>query len=460
MKVRAALIVLFALAVLAGFPAAAVAGVPVAPGNAATDDFIPSSGCGCHATLVDQWSASMHAQAIEDPVFLLKVTEAQLEAGTPVAIFCKRCHAPVGNMTGDYDGTTSQVAAEGITCMFCHQVLAVNGEPVNVALILQPDLTRRAQLKDPQAPHPAAYSQVHETAEICGACHNVAHPTNGTHLETSYTEWAESPYASEGVTCQDCHMSREPGFIGPSPGSAASGAPRRDNIYEMTFVGANVAQGPADASRALLQSAATIEVEIDEIVAPSTTASLTVTITNSGAGHYLPTGLTEVREMWLRVYAESEAGTVAELGERRFGTVLQDAKGNAPAEMWQAVSVLSDDRIPPRKSVTESYVFTMPAAAEEATIVAQLNYRSLPDALAQAAAVENPVTVMAEARRSVYASEAARDGEPEPDVPAEETPADTSPSWLLYAAAVGLVALVAVGYLMLRKAKTGGGGAA
>jgi len=458
MKARIGLIVLLALAAVAALPALASAGVPVAPGNAIAENFIASSGCGCHATLVDQWSKSMHAQAIDDPVFLVKVTEAQLEAGTAVAIFCKRCHAPVGNMTGDYDGTMSEVAGESVTCMFCHQVLAVNGEPVNVAHILQPDLTRRAQLKDPQAPHPAAYSEIHEKAEICGACHNVAHPTSGAHLESSYTEWAESPYAAEGIVCQDCHMSREPGFIGPSPGSAAAGGPPRDNIYEMTFIGANVAQGPADASRALLQSAATLEVEIDEIVAPSTTSSLTVTVTNAGAGHYLPTGLTEVREMWLRVYVESEGGVLAEIGERRFGTVLHDAKGNHPAELWEAVGVLSDDRIPPRQSVTESYAFTMPAAAEEATIVAVLNYRSMPDELAEAAGVENPVTVMAEARESVYASEAARDGEPE--TPAGEVPAESSVAWWPYAAGVALVALVAGAYVLLRRRRTAHGGSA
>ena len=158
--------------------------------------------------------------------------------------------------------------------------------------------------------------------------------------------------------------------------------------------------------------------------------------------------------MWLRVYAESEGGVLAEIGERRFGTVLEDAQGAYPAEMWEAVAVRSDDRIPPRQSVAESYAFTMPAAAEEATIVAVLNYRSMPDELARAAGVENPVTVMAEVRESVYASEAARDGEPE--APADDAPAQAAAAWWPYAAGVALVALVAGAYVLLRRAKTGG----
>jgi hypothetical protein len=396
----------------------------------------------------------MHAQAIVDPVFLAKVAEAEAEAGVEVATFCKRCHAPVGNMTGDINGTGSAVAGEGVTCMFCHQIVGISGTPGNTSLLLEPDLTRRAQLKDPVAPHPAAYSELHEGAEVCGACHNVNHPTNGAHLEASYTEWAEGPYAAEGIVCQDCHMSREVGFIGPSPGKAAPGGSQRDNIYAMTFVGANVGQGPADASRALLQSAATVEMDLGEIVAPGTTAPFTVTITNAGAGHYLPTGLTEVREMWLRVYAESGDGSVTEIGERRFGTVMKDAEGNYPAEMWNAVAVQSDDRIPPRESVSETYSFAMPADAGQATVVAVLNYRSLPDELAEKAGVENPVTEMASARVKVFASQEAKQSEPEPlPETAAGEPESGFSSWMVALVAVVMAAGALVAVLVSRGRK-------
>lgn len=437
---------LFVAAITVGFVLAfagiaLAAPVPVQPGMATVDKFIPSSGCGCHSPLVEQWSPSMHAQAIVDPVFLAKVAQAEAEAGPEVAIFCKRCHAPIGNMTSDFNGTGSEVAGEGVTCMFCHQIVGISGLPGNTSQLLEPDLTRRAQLKEPTAPHPAVYSELHEKADVCGACHNVDHPTNGAHLESSYTEWAEGPYAAEGIVCQDCHMSREPGFVGPSPGKAATGAAQRDNIYAMTFVGANVAQGPADASRKLLQSAATVEMDLggEDIIAPSTTASFTVTITNKGAGHYLPTGLTEVREMWLHVYAEAEDGTITEIGERRFGTVMQDATGSHPVEMWNAAAIFSDDRIPPRESVSETYAFKMPANAEKATVVAVLNYRSLPDELAEKAGVENPVTEMASARTPVFASEEIKKGKPAAEETATPAPAEPTgsgvPWWLIVAGA-------------------------
>ena len=429
--------------------------VPVQPGMATVEQFIPSSGCGCHAPLVQQWSPSMHAQAIVDPVFLAKVAAAEADAGAEVAVFCKRCHAPIGNMTSDFNGTGSEVAGEGVTCMFCHQVVDISGLPGNTSHLLEPDLTRRAQLKEPTAPHPAVYSELHERADICGACHNVGHPTNGAHLESSYTEWSEGPYAAEGIVCQDCHMSREAGFVGPSPGKAATGAAQRDNIYAMTFVGANVGQGPATESTKLLQSAATVELDLDDIIAPSTTASFTVTITNKGAGHYLPTGLTDVREMWLHVYAEAEDGTVTQIGERRFGTVMQDAEGNHPVEMWNAVAVFSDDRIPPRESVSETYAFGMPADAEKATVVAVLNYRSVPDELAQQAGVENPVTEMAAARIPVFASEEIKKGKPATEETPTPAPAEPESgfSWWIVVAVAAVAAAGSLVAVLVNKAR-------
>lgn len=382
----------------------------------------------------------MHAKAIKDPVFLAKVAEAREQAGDEVAKFCQRCHSPIGNMLGEYGGS-GQVSGEGITCMFCHQVLDMaEGEPGNTSHLVQADLTRRAQIKDPGAPHPAMYSQLHESAEFCGGCHNVNHPVNGTHLESSYTEWKQSPYAKEGVVCQDCHMSSAVGVVGPSKASAAAGAPERDNIFAMTFIGANVGQGPKEESSALLKSAATMEIEAPEILTEGEAATVTVTVTNKGAGHYLPTGLTEVREMWLEVYAEGEGGERTKLGERRFGTKLKDASGKAPAEVWAATGIESDDRIPPRESVAQSYVVTMPAGAKTTAITASLNYRSLPDDLAKKANVENPTTIMAAEKATVYSSSEAKAGA---SASQEEPEAPRSANVLLAIAALGAAVAVA-----------------
>lgn len=399
---------LFALAIAAS---ASAVGVPVKNTGISPDKFQPSQSCGCHAALIEEWSQSMHAKALTDELFIAKVSEANAATDGKLGAFCKRCHAPAAEMTGELakGGALSPGPAEGISCSFCHQISGMlKGEPGNVSQLVDPSGTRRAQIEDPQAPHPAAYSELHRKADICGGCHNVNHPVNGMHLESTFSEWSKGPYAKEGIVCQDCHMSRQPGVIGPMTGRAAGGAPQRDNIYTMTFVGAQVAQGPSVVATARLKSAATLVLEIPEIVPSGSSAQATVTITNSGAGHYLPTGLTEVRQMWLEVTATDAGGKSTKLGERVFGTILQDDKGNAPVELWDATKIKSDDRIPPKESVTNQYAFTMPAGMEKATVKAALFYKSVPDELAKKAGVENPTTEMAMDSKTVFASVAAR----------------------------------------------------
>jgi hypothetical protein len=280
----------------------------------------------------------------------------------------------------------------------------------------------------------------------------VNHPTNGTHLETSYSEWAAGPYAKEGIVCQDCHMSEKPGLAGPFTGTACTGGPERDNIFAMSFVGANVGQGPADASRAMLKGAATLDLTVPEIVAGGSAASVTVTINNVGAGHYLPTGLTEVREMWLSVHAENPDGSKTEIGERRFGTVMKDAQGKYPVEMWNAVGVQSDDRIPPRGSVTSDYTFTMPKDAKQAKVVAVLSYRSLPEELATKANVDNPTTEMTASSKVAFASQEEKAAANEPAVPAER-PGTGGANWLLIAGALAVVAALGVGALAVLRSR-------
>lgn len=400
--------VALAAAVLLSFGVsfASAAGVPVEIGKGKAANFEPVSACGCHTALVEQWSKSMHAQALNDPLYVAKLEEAE-KALPALGVFCRKCHAPAAMMIGEAQKPQpSAGVAGGVTCAFCHQVTGDSGAIANTSQLLTLDGTRRAQLKDPQAPHKAAFSEFHDKAEICGGCHNVDHPINGMHLESTYSEWKKSPYAEEGVTCQDCHMSSQPGVIGPSTGSAAPGAPERTNIFKMTFIGANVEFGDSTAASKLLQTAATVEIESPQVL-DGAPADIAVTVKNTGAGHYLPTGLTEVREMWLEVYAEAPDGTKTPIGERRFGTILEDAKGRAPVELWEAVKIKSDDRIAPRGSVTEKYSYSMPDGAEAATVKAVLRYRSAGDELAKKAGAQNPVTDMAVAEAPVFASEAA-----------------------------------------------------
>ncbi|TLM98846.1 MAG: hypothetical protein FDZ75_01445, partial [Actinobacteria bacterium] len=283
----------------AGVAVASAAPVPVKAGVAAPEQFPPPNSCGCHAALLEQWSKSMHAKALTDPLYNAKLADANAATNGTLGAFCNTCHGPAATMTGEMskDASLSAGTAVGIGCSWCHQVTGLKpGDPGNTSQVLELTGTMRAQIQDPQAPHFAKYSPLHTESRFCGGCHNVNHPVNGMHLESTYSEWEKSPYAAQGVSCQDCHMSGQPGAVGPSKGAAGAGAPERPNIFAMSFMGAQVGLGDKALAEGMLQSAATVTLASPEIVAPGSSAAATVTVTNSGAGHYLPTGLTEVRE--------------------------------------------------------------------------------------------------------------------------------------------------------------------
>ncbi len=438
MRKRLLLAVALALAI-ASMPAVASA-LPSMPSSL----FPSSDSCGCHNALVGQWGVSMHAKALTDPLYLLKLGEGDEATDGAITPFCIQCHSPVGTMSGDVselgEVEATGVVAEGVTCTFCHHTVGTDTPIGNASQQVSPEDIRLAQLKDPQAPHAAAYSQFHETAEFCGTCHNVNHPTNGTHLEATYTEWSESPYAAEGIVCQDCHMTPGAGVVKPSPGKAASMGPDREHIYTMTFAGGNVGLGDAALAGANLAAAATLDLEVPE-VQESGDVALKTTITNVGAGHYLPTGLTEVRQMWLEVTATDDMGNEL-LNERRdFGTVLKGADGNYPVEMWDAVGIQSDDRIPPRESTSNDYSFPMATGA--VTVKATLYYRSCPEEMAENAGVEIPTTTMAEVTKTVYpTAEAKSAGDAAAGEAEEDEGGSGGLTWLLIVAAVVAVAVV------------------
>lgn len=428
----------------------AMAQLPEYPASA----FAPSSSCGCHAGLVSDWSRSMHAQALTDPLYLYKLDKAREEAGDEVAAFCDTCHGAIAMMAGEFDDRDfSEVGGEGVTCDLCHQVTGRTDPIGNISIVVQPDGTRRAQFDDAVSPwHETAYSAFHETAEFCGMCHNVDHPFNGLPLEATYTEWAEGPYAAEGTKCQDCHMTPGAGVTKPTPGKAAAGGPERPHIYQMTFAGGNVVLGDADLAEERLKGAATLDVKTSEVVPSGEPVSTTVTITNSGAGHYLPTGLTDVRRVWVELVATDEGGNETLLGKREFHTVFKDAEGNYPAEIWDAVAVESDDRIPPRGSVSDTWDTVMPADGP-LTLVATLYYRSCTEEFAEAAGVEVPTTTMASVTSVVYGSQeqARAAARLESGGPEESNPATP---WILVGSAVVLAGAVAA--LVLRSRRTAG----
>ena len=193
-------------------------------------------------------------------------------------------------------------------------------------------------------------------------------------------------------------------------------------IYTHQFVGGNATSLASPEHQKLateqLQAAASVSVAPPASVTPGADMELQVTVNNKGAGHYLPTGLTEVREMWLDVTVIDaggktiyQSGAVDETGvvdpqAVMYQTLFRDKDGQTTHKPWLAAEILSDKRIPPMGSVTEKYSVPVPAGSSmPLTVKAVLRYRSasqfLVDQLMGADAIDMPITDMASATTEV-----------------------------------------------------------
>jgi hypothetical protein len=196
---------------------------------------------------------------------------------------------------------------------------------------------------------PIIESPYHTTSQFCGTCHDVSnpaftrqpdgsyalnpigqpHPTGDPYdmfpIERTFSEWANSTYASLGVnaggvfggnhptgvmrTCQDCHMPDtmdygcafdEPyGFVRPDvPAHDFNGG--NDwvqevllNLYPQTSGIEPYLRDSQNRAVYMLQNAASLDLT-------ATDCGINVRITNQ-TGHKLPTGYPEGRRMWIEV---------------------------------------------------------------------------------------------------------------------------------------------------------------
>jgi hypothetical protein len=366
----------------------------------------PGFCAGCHMEIYSQWKNSMMAHSWDDPVYRTLLNLASKETGGKVDNFCLGCHVPVGLVTGEVTRTAggfsdqgmSEVSLAGVHCDVCHNISGAVGTS-NGAFVLTPqmlgDPLKFGPYKDAISPvHNTAYSELHTRSEFCATCHNVTHPFNRMPIERTYDEWRDSPYNGLGVQCQDCHMMPHPG-VTRNPGKASPLGKERDNVYTHGFVGGNIAVlqhlGATEQvrlTRELLRSAATIElVALPRTVTPGRPMRIVVRVTNIGAGHKLPTGFPEGREMWIDLAVHDAGGRqvyrlgavrdgATEHGTRSFKVELADPKGNAVhLKAWEADRILFDTRIPPKGYTEEEYVIGVPPGTKgPLTVRAQLNY--------------------------------------------------------------------------------------
>ncbi len=223
---------------------------------------------GCHAGIVAEWRGSRHAAAWTNGIFQREFKPRPLD-------WCVHCHAPLAPAGV---ASVDTVAAEGVSCAVCH--------------LREGEILAAARGDD--SPHHTRVMGDYDSERLCAGCHQFNFPVveaNGEvkrytdhPMQDTVAEFRAGPYAGLEQACWSCH-----GKFGHSlPGAHALGA---------------------------LQHAATLERCWED------RRQLRVTVTNSGAGHKLPSGDLH-RHLILRVWRASEP---ARLWEAFIGRAFEPA---------------------------------------------------------------------------------------------------------------------------------------
>jgi hypothetical protein len=332
----------------------------------------------CHPKHYEQWSASMHAYATEDPVFVAMNKRGQEETNGALGEFCVNCHAPMAvrenaftDLGADKFANPAALPAElkGVTCYFCHNATGV-GEPHNNGnVMLANDDVMRGSISNALTPsvHKVAYSEFHDATKpqsslMCGTCHDIVTP-RGLHLERTYEEYADSIQSQPGssfASCQDCHMGRNenPQVIATKtgrPGELTNNRTLHPHLWPA--VDLPLTDWPhADAMRSAIEQCEfkrTISYQTVELM-PGPLGQVRIAI-ESEAGHNTPSGAAQDRRMWVELTGFDESnnelfalGRIEEQaieepeGERHvcmFREYMLDENGAETHDFWEGATL-------------------------------------------------------------------------------------------------------------------------
>ena len=273
--------------------------------------FNPDACGACHARQYQDWRTSLHGHAMGPGIMgqLMSISPnatAELRA-------CTVCHAPLAEQEASLkkqlrgEKQTNALHEQGLVCAACH-------------------VRRHVRYGPPPNKPASAGSQPHggfiantafEDGRFCAACHQFGadgYALNGKPLENTYTEWQASPYARQGKQCQSCHM------------------PERQHLWRGIHDAAMTRQG--------------VTIKSSEPILRNGKLSAQLTLTNSGAGHYLPTYVTP--RVLVQIYQES-AGQQPIEGTLREKIIARQVSADLSEE-------LSDTRLAPGERMSLDYL--------------------------------------------------------------------------------------------------------
>jgi len=343
--------------------------------------------CGnCHPQIVQRWQGNAHARAISNPRFYSFYNGTDVAGSRTVlpgyvldfpgtAGSCATCHAPASAMDAPFstgmNGQRDRLTA-GIHCDFCHKTESAYLRPgTRSPYSNMPGTFSLRVLRPPSGDNvffgpypdihdPDTYAPQMRESGFCAPCHQ--HSFWGTPIYTSYPEWLSSSYPGRGITCQTCHMppSGDTHFVLPEQGGLE---------HPPEAIPSHLQLGITDV--AFMQTAAELKVNVK---GSSGEVGVTVTVSNVGAGHHLPTGHPG-RHLLLVVEARDAngaplpllsgpvvpvwGGSYAGRPGKGFAKLLRDAiTGESPVvSYWKQTLIASDTRLPAEGQDESEFVF-------------------------------------------------------------------------------------------------------
>jgi hypothetical protein len=423
---------------------------PSLPGNAASvgegflepGAFPKAEYCAhCHQEAYSQWRQALHSNAFRTPFYRTSVNILINTKGIEFARHCDSCHNPVavlgGGLTEDSQ-VDRRFDRDGLTCMTCHSIQAVQSTEGNGGIIMGvpavmvdehgnriPGEVPYDEIMKHTDRHVAAVMRplLHQP-EFCASCHkaNLPHELNDykfLRAFTTYDEWQNSKfskrnpltfYTADFTTCQGCHMKRNPNALpdyGAKNGTFASHRWLAGNTAVPFYYGFDEQLAK---TIEFLKSGNYLNVDImglkkagdDHMIAPlgsvpfsvepNNVIEAMVVIQNKNIGHSLIPEVRDLYEAWTEFSVKDADGKdIYHSGYLQPDGSLEPSAHsftNRPVntdngfvdnhKVWTIHTVAFDNTVQAGRSVLIRYQFRVPENTKgPLTITARVNYRHL-----------------------------------------------------------------------------------
>ena len=382
------------------------------------EDWTNSTKCkSCHSEIFNQWANSNHKNLVEsNPYYMVMESIAGEVEGNEFKKWCMGCHNPSGLTTGltqtghsmndnflsntlfeknaktlvdTFNKHGNSRLEEGVSCLTCHRITDASSQG-NASYTVNLTNRKKYPFEDEESTlgkylghkfinakpniHKESYMKpLYKESKYCASCHDETSPTTNKQIVSTFKEWEASPYnnkedKTKNKSCIDCHMTYlKDDKFSPLSGVSTDGGALKKDVKVHYFAGSNhflaglKDKDHEDQILQLLRTSAKLDVNIKD-------GQIHVGVENVGAGHHLPTGVADFRELWLdiTIYDTNDkivfsSGKLDDNGDltadaRPFMKVFGDKDGNPVGLLfWKYEKLLSDTRIPAKTRRVESY---------------------------------------------------------------------------------------------------------